>query len=352
MPKIVHLAPYYAPHGGGVESHLIGLNKELIDRGYQVSVITTQHDPQLPRVEQLAAVTVYRLPVGEPPATLLNKFSYKLKVWTEIAKLWKIVHEADIIQVHDVYWWLLPLLPFIMPKTFIIFHGWEGVYPIPWQNKLQRWVWSKLAVRTIHVGTYLQHFYWDKPNRIVWGALDKRFVTTPIVPRKKSSIITITYIGRLVAENELAKYIALARELKKRNVKFELTWIGDGPYKNECAKVGKTPGFVSDVLSYLDQADLVWATSYLSTMQAQARGKVVCGLYSHPLKAATMTMFPTIKDMLVNESVSEMADLLTQLSENPELLTEYGLQARQWAITQTWQTVADEYEKLWGTYGR
>jgi glycosyltransferase involved in cell wall biosynthesis len=343
--NVVHLSPYYAPHGGGVETHLQHLNRQLIDCGYRVSVITTQHDPALPLQEQLEAVTVYRLPVQ----STLSKLRYKIKIWTEITKLAQILWKADIIHVHDVYWWLVPLLPLLMQKTFITFHGWEGVFPVPWQNKLQRWLWAKLAIRSIHIGSYLQQFYWDKPDRIIYGALDDRFISTPIVHRPLSRKLRITYLGRLVAENEIEKYLQLVAELKPRQVEFELTWVGDGPFKAQCAKVGKTTGFVTDVLPYLDQADIVLATSYLSTMQAQVRGKLVCGLHSHPLKEATMTTFPTKDAMLISDSASTMAEMIMNLRDNPELMKNYANRALGWARQQTWQKVADEYELLWGT---
>lgn len=347
MPHIVHVAQYYAPHGGGIESHLVQLNKLLIDRGYQVSVLTTQHDTKLKASESMDGVTVYRLPVGK---TVLSSLNYKLQLWTEVVRQATLLRGADIIQVHDVMWWLLPLWPLIGHKVYMIFHGWEGIFPIPWHVKLQRWLWAKLAKKTIHVGTYLQRFYWDKPDRIIFGAVDKRFITQPS-QSKQSKKLQFVYIGRLVAENEMEKYILLAAQLRKRLPNSEVLWLGDGPFKAACAKVGKTVGFVSDVLPYLDQADIVFATSYLSTMQAQARGKIVCALHSHPLKEATLTTFPTADSMLISDDVSTMLTLIEKVIESPELKKFHEQRVQQWARQQTWQHVADEYEKLWETYG-
>jgi glycosyltransferase involved in cell wall biosynthesis len=347
MPKVVHVAQYYAPHGGGVESHLVQLNKLLIDRGYQVSVIASQHDQQLPLTEGMDGVTVHRLPVG---STVSSAFSYKLNMWFEIVRRINVLRNADIIQVHDVMWWLLPVWPLIAHKVFMIFHGWEGIFPIPWHVKLQRWVWAKLAKKTIHVGTYLQQFYWDKPDRIIFGAVDKKFIVEPS-HRQHGKGHKFVYIGRLVAENELEKYVELAAQLQKKLPDGEVLWLGDGPYKEACAKVGKTVGFVSDVLPYLDDADVVFATSYLSTMQAQARGKIVCALYSHPLKKATLTTFPTADSMLISDEVPTMVSLIEKIIDEPVLKQSHEHRAQQWARQQTWQHIADEYEKLWGMYG-
>ncbi len=347
MTHVVHVAQYYAPHGGGVESHLVQLNRLLIDRGYKVSVLTTQHDEKLPTVESMDGVNVQRMTVG---TKVLNSLSYKLKLWAEVARHINLLRSADIIQVHDVMWWLLPLWPLIGHKVYMIFHGWEGIFPVPWHVKLQRLIWAKLAKKTIHVGTYLQQFYWDKPDRIIFGAVDKKFITQPS-QHKKNNKLQFVYIGRLVAENEMEKYVELAKQLNHTLPNAEILWLGDGPYREACAKVGTDVGFVGDVLPYLDQADIVFATSYLSTMQAQARGKIVCGLHSHPLKKTTLTTFPTADSMLVSDDVPTMVSLIEEVVKHPDIKHAHEERAQWWARQQTWQHVADEYEKLWGTYG-
>lgn len=40
--KIIQVCPYYYPHIGGVESHVMSLSRELIGRGHEVCVLTTR----------------------------------------------------------------------------------------------------------------------------------------------------------------------------------------------------------------------------------------------------------------------------------------------------------------------
>ncbi|MCI4366364.1 MAG: glycosyltransferase, partial [Thermoplasmata archaeon] len=67
--RILQVAPFYAPHRGGVESHVRALTGELVREGHEVEVLTSQHDRSLPREETIDGVRVRRAPAL---AVLLN----------------------------------------------------------------------------------------------------------------------------------------------------------------------------------------------------------------------------------------------------------------------------------------
>jgi glycosyltransferase involved in cell wall biosynthesis len=58
--RIVQVSPYYAPHSGGVESHVRAISGELVRRGHDVTVVTSRYDPDLPETETLDGVRVAR----------------------------------------------------------------------------------------------------------------------------------------------------------------------------------------------------------------------------------------------------------------------------------------------------
>ena len=62
MKEIAIFTGYYLPHVGGVERYTYHIAKELIKKGYKVSIITSQYDKQLLDKEQDEGITIYRLP--------------------------------------------------------------------------------------------------------------------------------------------------------------------------------------------------------------------------------------------------------------------------------------------------
>ena len=117
MPqKVIHIAKFYKPHIGGVETHLEELNQVLIDQGYQVEVVTLGFELNLKQQETIDQVKVWRIP-GTDSGTTGSKLLYKLKIWQWIWQHRRLLQSADIIQVHDIIWWLLPIYPLIRKIT-------------------------------------------------------------------------------------------------------------------------------------------------------------------------------------------------------------------------------------------
>ena len=61
--KILTVLTYYRPHTSGLTIYAERLAKAFAKRGHQVTVMTTQYDPSLPRRETLEGVKIVRVPV-------------------------------------------------------------------------------------------------------------------------------------------------------------------------------------------------------------------------------------------------------------------------------------------------
>lgn len=349
--KLLHLSAYYAPRLGGVETHLQQLNKEFIKQGHQVWVMTQQHQKDLPLTEDIDGVHVVRLVTDKQYG---NKLFEKLNLWQQISRHAQLMLQADVIQVHDVYWWLLPLLPLFWSKIYLTFHGWEGKFPIPWRYKLARQIWSRLALKTIHVGKYIQEFYGDKPDKVIYGGINNPQSLQTSLQTSRLSVknglgktpLQIVFVGRLEAENDLSLYLEAARLLTKTG-KIKITWVGDGIFRDDCKKYGTVTGMIKNVDRYLAQADLVWSASYLSMLQAQAQGKIVAALYGNDLKERYLKTYPGARYMLVNNNPDQISQQIKVLIERPDLRKRYQKQAQNWAQQQTWKKVAQVYQQLW-----
>jgi glycosyltransferase involved in cell wall biosynthesis len=58
--RIVQVAPFFAPHAGGVESHVRALVREFAREGHEVTVVTSRYDRRLPATEEREGYRVVR----------------------------------------------------------------------------------------------------------------------------------------------------------------------------------------------------------------------------------------------------------------------------------------------------
>src|SRR5512143_2922392 len=61
--KILIALTYYRPHTSGLTIYAERLARGLAARGHHITVLTSQFDPHLPRIERLDRVRVVRAPV-------------------------------------------------------------------------------------------------------------------------------------------------------------------------------------------------------------------------------------------------------------------------------------------------
>ncbi len=338
--NILFLTPKYTPALGGVETHVQKVSRELLKKGHHITIITSQTDAVLPLSEEIDGVSVYRIP--------LEISQQKIATWRWIKVNQALFQTADRVHVHDVGWWLLPVVPIVQHKLSTTFHGWEGRWPIRWQAKLHRWVLAKLSKKTIHIGSWIQEFYWDKPSMTLFGGVDRRrilVVETQKKPKDKK-ILKIVFIGRLVKENDIASYCHFLDVLNEKQIGFRVHWVGDGPWRTTCEKYGKVLGMVTQPKEFLIKADVVFASSYLSILLARSMGKPVWAMYSQPLKQRYLTSLPNKEAMVIAGTADELLQATYDeqaMSWKPVVISPRYL--TDWPPT--WKEVATAYETLW-----
>lgn len=332
--SVLFVTPYFKPRLGGVETHVYELSKQLIKKGWKVSVLTEHLDQPPP--SQIDGIELMSI-------TILDSLDKK-QVWQQVSQYERRFDQFDVIHVHDVAWWLAPWLFKVRKKLCITFHGWEGTYPVRWQAKLQRLIFSLFAQGTIHVGDFIQEFYWDRPTVVTYGGIpsSETFAFKPV--SEKPHFI---FFGRLEKENAIAQHLKFFQMLKNKGVSFTVTWVGDGSYRNDCEEFGKVTGMIAEPKKYIKDADFVCANSYLSILDAQSSGKVVCSLYQHKLKQRYLETYPGNDSMIIAGTPDDLYLKVIELIGNKRSYQEMSSAAYAFAQTQTWEKVAQLYEKLW-----
>jgi glycosyltransferase involved in cell wall biosynthesis len=91
--KILTVLTYYRPHTSGLTIYAERLAQAFVKRGHQVTVMTTQYDPSLPREETMEGVKVIRVPV-------IARVSKGVLAPTFGFVATKLVWSHDVVQLH------------------------------------------------------------------------------------------------------------------------------------------------------------------------------------------------------------------------------------------------------------
>jgi len=91
--KILTVLTYYRPHTSGLTIYAERLARAFARRGHQVTVMTTQFDPSLPRAETVDGVKVIRVPVA---ARISKGVIAPTFGWVAT----KLVAQHDVVQMH------------------------------------------------------------------------------------------------------------------------------------------------------------------------------------------------------------------------------------------------------------
>lgn len=309
--RILFLTRLYWPHIGGVEKHVESLSLSLRKKKYQVTILTEKFDRNLKDTEIRKSLKIVRFFY---PRT---KYLGLIYIWLWLFKHIDLIRDSDIVHCHDVFIWYLPFR-FLFPKkpVYITFHGWEGVYPIPWKNIFFKKVAAKLSKGNVSVGKYIQKYYGIKPDFVTYGAVDTTLLYSNVVKERN----LIVYIGRLEKDTGLPIFLKNLKNVRYKKVLF----CGDGTMRQECEKYGQVLGFV-DPKPYLAKASICFPSGYLSALEAIAAKCEIMLAWDNPLKRDYWTLAP-----------------FYQWIKNKDTASAYN-----WVKGQTWNMLADSYLSLW-----
>lgn len=263
--KILFFTHYFSPHIGGVEKHALEVAKGLIKKGHKVTVLTEKHNTSLKKWELIDDVKVVRFKYPH------IKYLGLLLIWFAIWKNRKLIKDADIIHIHDVFIWYLPFrFLYKDKKVFTTFHGWEGMWPIPKKNITAKQLAAKYSNGIICVGKYIEKYYGVKPDLVLYGGIPTSNQNKKLVKVKDS----VVFVGRLEEDTGVLKFLKRLDDFRYHNVQF----IGDGKLWKECEKYGKIHGF-TDATPFLQTAEYVVPGGYLSYIEAVTYG---CKIIVYP----------------------------------------------------------------------
>ncbi len=285
--KILMITRKVWPHIGGVERHIAEVSKVLERKGNKVKIIS-EGDINYPHI----------------------KFLGLLFIWFWFFKNRKLIKNADVIHIHDVFIWYLPFRV-LYPKKRIVttIHGLEWGNPLNKISLWQKWLAVNLSGKSVGVGDFLEKYIKAKFDLIIYGAVSRRqFMGT-----KRKQKNRIVFVGRLEKDTGVSAFL----KWFKKQSSFEVYFCGDGSLRSECEKYGTVLGFC-DPAPFYRSAKYCVPGGYLAALEAVNSGCELKPFWDSIIKKDYWNMSPFVQ---------------------PDI--------ESWARRQTWEKMADEYLALY-----
>lgn len=363
--RVTFFTKRYWPAVGGVEQHLAGLIPALRQQlpGLELTVVTELHDPQLPVYEVVDGVSLWRVPGSE----LTNEREKKKLIWDWLWRHRKLLTQADLIHVHDVFFWLWPLLPSLWRQPiYTTFHGYEPPGPPTWKQLGWHQLAALLSDGTLGIGSFHQRWYQVQPDLISYGAistppqisqqqtLPTAALELPAAPSPAGRPRQLVFVGRLAEDTGIWLFLeALAAGQRSTAFpRYHLTMVGDGPERlavTEFIRQAQLPvtlvGAQAEPQPYLEQAEVVLATGYLSMLAGLAAGRPVVASYGTALKRDYLVASPFAGHVTILPPGQPLQAGLATVIRQPATASATTMA---WVRQQSWAKLATQYLQLWG----
>lgn len=193
--KILTVLTYYRPHTSGLTIYAERLARAFVKRGHQVTVMTTQYDPSLPREEMMDGVKVIRVPV-------LARVSKGVLAPTFGFVATKLVWEHDVVQMH-LPQFDAPGVAFrarLFGKPAVLTYHCDVQLPLGFFNRLVNFVLdfqnNMAGILANHIVTYTQDYADHSPFLSRYASK-----LTPILPPVELPVATPEAVSAFAQTN-------------------------------------------------------------------------------------------------------------------------------------------------------
>ena len=129
--RVLLVLTYYHPHVSGLTIYVKRLAMALALRGHQVTVLTSQYNPDLPTEEEIDGVRVVRVPV-------VLRISKGVIMPAFPIKAWRLIREHDVVSIHLPQFEasLLSLLGRLAHRPMVLTYHCDLQLPKGWFNRV------------------------------------------------------------------------------------------------------------------------------------------------------------------------------------------------------------------------
>jgi len=369
--KIAQLSPYFYPHLGGVESHVLELSKHLIDLGHEVFVVTTKLEgtkseeivegvpvkrvepltiflstPIVPGVRDVLSEEDYDILHGHSPPPLMSFFGVRSAKKKDVPFV--LTYHCDLEIPHSFG----PLIVNLYERTF-------GTYTVSKSEKI---------ITTTPSYGATSKAVWHREADIIPNAVDeKRFHPSNEGSKIREKLgledeTLITYVGRIVYHKGLEYFVRAAKYLRDKNVQFLL--VGTGDFRSELESMIESEGLEDSVMfaGRVPNEELpnYYAATDIFVLPSVSRLEAF-GIVALEAMASCVPVIvsdiPGVRDVIVEGKHGLLADPMNSqdlagkirtLIENPDMAERMGKNGRKRVEEKfTWSKVAEEIEEVY-----
>ena len=331
--NVLMIAPSYYPRSGGVEKHILEINRTLANRGHVVRVLV-RYSPDIPEYQKHENIEIWRLPQHDNLLGILP---------------WLINHHSlfkniDVIHSHDYY--PRSLRRFVPKLAWVhTFHGYEG-YPLAEDAIHSRQIVRTEVAYCFCVGAFIEKWYGTKCDTIIYGA-----VKVPLDIDTVPGAWDIIFYGRLENDTGFKDYLKGFKIIAEIYPKTRLLVLGSGTLGSWAGKFAADNKlnvdfieWVPDVLPYLKNSKVAFVSGYLAILEAAAIGKPIISNYQTPIKYDYLDCHPLRDKLNISSSPAAIASSFQKIWEQPRNLPLDIKTAQEWALEQSWDKLATLYE--------
>lgn len=348
---------------GGVQEHILHLSTKLQSMGHDVTIFGPP--PKKNRYFQyhtLGRRIQFPLPNN-------NYGALHIPNETDKPEELFVKNKFDILHIHE------PYMPFaawnIFEKSRI---PTIGTFHTTWDNESFFNIFNPFISLLsdkfspyFHGAIFVSRITFDKwkalcTSKVILRTIPNAVDTRIFVPKESTnSIVQLLFAARIVHRKGLMGLLRALVILKKRNVLFFLTIMGDGEEKSQCinfCRNHKLQGYVTFLgeingkkrAKYFTNADIFCApyvneASSISVLEAVSTGLPVVG-YKIPLFSDLLNDYPG-KELLVKKNDAALAGALEKIIQTPLL----SKQIKNWCIKKrkefSWKAVAKKTEGVY-----
>lgn len=372
--KIVQLTPYFYPHLGGVESHVLELSKQLIKKGHEVLVVTTKLEGTKKRsvvegvpVKRVEPLTIkFSTPIIPDLSKSLMKEDFDILHSHSPPPMMSFfgLRSAKKKDVPFVLTYHCDLeIPYIFgPFIVSLYKRTMGTYTVSQADKI---------ITTTSTYGATSRVVWQEDADIIPNAVD----THRFNPNNDGEWVReklgldeheklVMYVGRIVYHKGLEYFVRSAKHLGP-NVKHLL--VGTGDFRPELERIieeediedkvlfaGRVPN--EDLPDYYDAAD-VFVLPSVSRLEAFGIVALEAMASGTPVIVSDI---PGVREVIVEGkhgllsepmNSEDLAGKIRTILTNPQLAEKMGKNGRKRVVKNfTWEKVADDimdvYESL------
>lgn len=370
--RILIINSEFPPLGGGAGNASANLAREFAALDHQVLVVTCAFD-SLPREEDWEGVKISRIPALRrrmDRSGALEQASFVLSgafAVSKVVRRWR----PDVIQAFFgvpaglIAWWIQSIykIPYIVslrggdvpgfrPYDFATYH--RIIAP------LLRKVWKRSAALVANsrgLKELAQAFDGRFPIYVIPNGVDLKRFAPPL--HRQWSLPRLLFVGRLVYQKGLDILLPALSELKQ--LPWELTVVGDGPYRRSLENVALAHGISerinftgwqrdSDLVRLYQAANIFVFPSRHEGMPNVVLEAMACGL---PVVATSiagneeLVAYSETGLLIPQEDPASLRKALSELLTNPELCKQMGGAGRKRVGEHfAWSSVAQQYIEL------